>query len=107
MDPQFWIDRWIEGNTPFHRETYHEKLLEYFPRFDPRAGQRVLVPLCGKSKDLLWLHGLGLKVHGVELSEKAVEAFFTENKLNSVTKTQDKNFIHYCQENLKISCGNF
>ncbi len=42
------------------------------------AGSRVLVPLCGKSVDLLWLVGQGCDVTGVELSEIAVRAFFAE-----------------------------
>ena len=44
-------------------------------------GQRVFVPLCGKSRDLLWLAGEGYPVTGVEISPIAVEAFFTENRL--------------------------
>jgi len=39
------------------------------------------VPLCGKTLDMLWLHQQGYKVLGVELSEKAVIAFFEENNL--------------------------
>jgi thiopurine S-methyltransferase len=38
----------------------------------------VLVPLCGKSLDMLWLAGQGHPVVGVELDRGAVEAFFKE-----------------------------
>jgi len=107
MDPEFWVTAWNEGRTNFHQETYHEKLVEYFPQLNPAKGQRVLVPLCGKSKDLLWLQALGLHVHGVELHEQAVEAFFAENGLSPVTKTQDHDYTHYGWENLVISCGDF
>ncbi|EXF43869.1 thiopurine s-methyltransferase [Pseudomonas sp. BAY1663] len=43
----------------------------------------MLVPLCGKSLDLAWLAGQGFNVLGVELSEKAVEAFFAEQQLEA------------------------
>lgn len=45
------------------------------------AGGRVLVPLCGKSQDMMWLAGQGFGVVGAELSRDAVEQFFTENEL--------------------------
>ena len=45
------------------------------------AGQAVLVPLCGKSLDLLWLHQQGYKVIGVELAEEGARQFFADNGL--------------------------
>ena len=107
MDSRFWIKAWNDGRTNFHQEDYHDKLIEFFPQLHPRKGHRVLVPLCGKSKDLLWLHGLNLHVHGVELHNQAVESFFTENELSPVKTTQEEEFIHYAHENIVISCGDF
>jgi thiopurine S-methyltransferase len=107
MGSQFWITAWNEGRTNFHQGNYHDKLMEYFPQLNPRKGQRVLVPLCGKSKDLLWLHELNLRVHGIERHDQAVESFFAENELSPVEKTQDQDFAHYTHENLVVSCGDF
>lgn len=107
MDSQFWINAWNEGRTNFHKQDYHEKLTEYFPQLNPKEGQKVLVPLCGKSKDLLWLHRLNLNVHGIELHDQAVESFFAENGLSSVQKTQDKDFTQYSHKNIVINCGDF
>lgn len=107
MDANFWIQAWKEGRTNFHKEQYNEKLLAYFPRLNPESGQRVLVPLCGKTKDLLWLSKLGLKVHGIELHEQAVKDFFQENKLPSPDRSQDESYINYSEENIRISCGDF
>jgi thiopurine S-methyltransferase len=107
MDSQFWIKAWNEGKTAFHQAHYHEKLTEYFPQLKPQKGQRVLVPLCGKTKDLLWLHELGLQVQGIELHDPAVKAFFTENELSSCEITQDQGFTHYTHKNIVMSCGNF
>ncbi len=107
MDSQFLIKAWNEGRTNFHQEDYHDKLTEYFLQLNPGKGQRVLVPLCGKSKDLLWLHGLNLHVHGIELHDQAVESFFAENELSPLTKTHEEDFIRYTHENIVISCGDF
>jgi thiopurine S-methyltransferase len=107
MDEQFWIKAWNEGRTAFHQPRYHEKLTEYFPQLGPQAGQKVLVPLCGKTKDMVWLHRQGLKVRGVELHEQAVKDFFSENELFPVQKTQDPAFVHYTWEDVTVSCGDF
>jgi thiopurine S-methyltransferase len=107
MDSQFWTTAWNQGSTNFHQGNTHDKLLEYFPLLNPERGQRVLVPLCGKSKDLLWLHGLHLHVHGIELHEQAVESFFAENELSPVKKTKDQHFAHYAHKHIVISCGDF
>jgi len=106
MDPQFWINAWNEGRTNFHQQEFHEKLMEYFPTFNPKAGQSVLVPLCGKTKDLFWLQDLKLKVHGVELANQAVEEFFKENEL-PFNKIHEKDFDKYTYKDITISCGNF
>jgi thiopurine S-methyltransferase len=107
MDAQFWINVWNTGRTAFHQAEYNDKLTKYFPSLSAQKGQKVLVPLCGKSKDLLWLTGLGMKVHGVELHEEAVKAFFNENKLELVVKTQTENFTHYNHEQIVLSSGDF
>jgi thiopurine S-methyltransferase len=107
MDSQFWKTAWNEGRTNFHQGEYNDKLVEYFPQLNPEKGQKVLVPLCGKSRDLLWLHGLNLHVHGIELHGQAVESFFAENELSPLIKTQDQDFAHYTCENIVISCGDF
>ncbi len=107
MDSQFWIKAWNEGRTNFHQKNYNDKLMKYFPQLNPQKGQRVLVPLCGKSKDLLWLRELGLNVHGVELYDQVAQSFFDENKLSIKAKANDQNFIHYTHDNLTISSGDF
>lgn len=107
MDAQFWLDAWNSGRTGFHQEDYHKKLIQYFPEFEPISGQKVLVPLCGKSKDMIWLHNMNLYVHGVELCDHAVEAFFAENNLEEPIIGQDHDFKHYTHQNIVISSGDF
>lgn len=107
MDAQFWIDRWKEGSTAFHQDNFHDFLVKHFPKTGARRGQRTLVPLCGKTKDLLWLMRTGLKVHGYELYDKAVEAFFSENGLPEPQQTSNGAFTDYTLDNLVVSCGDF
>jgi thiopurine S-methyltransferase len=107
MDKQFWVHAWEEGRTGFHQSQFNDKLLTYFPQLLSRENQKVLVPLCGKSKDMLWLALQGLEVRGIELYEEAVRAFFAENKLPPPEVTRDQNFVTYSQGRFRISSGNF
>jgi len=76
---QIWIERWRAGRTGWHEPGGNAGLRAHWQRLN--AGTRVLVPLCGKSPDLLWLAEQGHEVVGVELSGIAVQAFFEENEL--------------------------
>lgn len=107
MDSDFWIKAWDEGRTNFHRTQVNEKLVQFFPQLNPKEGQEVLVPLCGKTKDLIWLKNLKLNVHGVELYEEPVKAFFQENGMPSVEIKKDSNFTHYHSQSIMISAGDF
>jgi len=77
-----WAARWSEGRIGFHQDAVNEVLMQRWPELVPDAHCRVLVPLCGKSTDMLWLLQRGHTVVGVELCEVAAEAFFEENGLN-------------------------
>lgn len=77
MQPSFWIDNWREGKTGFHQSTVNPALKNFWPKQPP--GSSVLVPLCGKSLDMLWLEQQGLEVTGVEIAEQAVLEFCHEN----------------------------
>ena len=107
MEASFWIEKWNQGQIGFHQNKYQDKLVQYFPSFKHEAGQKVLVPLCGKSKDMIWLHDQKLQVHGVELHEGAVKAFFEENGFTDVVKKSEQGYVHYDFQNIRISCGDF
>ncbi len=107
MEASFWIEKWNQGQIGFHQNKYQDKLVKYFPLFQPKAGQKVLVPLCGKSKDMIWLHEQRLQVHGIELHEGAVKAFFEENGFRDVVKKNEQEFVHYDYQNIRVSCGDF
>jgi thiopurine S-methyltransferase len=80
MRINFWIKAWGKSNIGFHQAEIHPALKKYWPGLE--AGNSVLVPLSGKSLDLLWLEERGLDVIGVEFIESAVLDFFRENKLD-------------------------
>ena len=104
MEPKFWQERWARNQIGFHLPEVNPYLLRHWP---PLAeGAKVLVPLCGKSLDLMWLASQGLRVVGVELSEQAVEAFFSEQNLTPRI-TERGVFKVYQADLIEIWCGDF
>lgn len=85
MEAAFWHDCWAEGRLGFHQSKFNRYMTEFWPRLGLPAGARVLVPLCGKSLDMLWLLDQGYQVTGIELSRRAIEDFFAENGLRFTT----------------------
>ncbi|WP_271407858.1 thiopurine S-methyltransferase [Pseudomonas sp. Q1-7] len=81
MDEQFWQARWAESQIGFHQHEVNPYLQRYWPRLGLPQGARVLVPLCGKTLDMVWLVGQGHRVLGIELAERAVQDFFAEQAL--------------------------
>lgn len=89
---EFWLERWQTGRIGFHRDEVNPWLIQYWPQME--RGARVLVPLCGKSADLLWLANQGYEVTGIELSPMAVVQFFGDNDLTYDTEQVDGVKIH-------------
>jgi len=106
MDVSFWQQRWQEGKIGFHLDEVNSLLIKYAEKMQLAPGQQVFVPLCGKSKDLIWLAEQGYRVLGIELSKVAVEAFFEENNLNPFIV--NKGSLTYFQAGLiTLICGDF
>ena len=105
MKPEFWLTRWARNDIGFHQEDVNTFLVDWWLKVAPGEGT-VLVPLCGKSRDLLWLRALGLSVIGVEVSELAVQAFFEENDLQP-TRQQREGFTLWQADGLALWCGDF
>src|SRR4030042_914462 len=81
MNPDFWLERWQRNEIGFHQPEINAHLQDFWGQLAVPAGGQVFVPLCGKSRDLLWLRARGHRVLGVELSPIAVRDFFAENAL--------------------------
>jgi thiopurine S-methyltransferase len=87
MDTEYWLQRWREGRTGWHHTDVMPLLEQHWPALAVPRGTRVLVPLCGKSLDMLWLSRQGLDVLGVDVSPVAIAAFLAENGLHAHTRS--------------------
>ncbi|PWB35938.1 thiopurine S-methyltransferase [Pseudomonas sp. SDI] len=106
MQAAFWHSRWKHNQIGFHQLQVNADLQRFWPVLEVPVGARVLVPLCGKSLDLLWLAGQGLQVLGVELSEQAVEDFFREHDLVPQVEQCPAFKVYRCA-GIEIRCGDF
>ncbi len=106
MDLNFWHERWQRNEIGFHQQEINAHLQDFWGQLAVPAGGLVFVPLCGKSRDLLWLRARGYKVLGVELSPIAVRDFFAENALTPQITRQGA-FERYEVDGLAILCGDF
>ncbi len=80
-------------------------MVNFFSKVDLKNKQ-VFIPLCGKTLDMVWLANTGAKVVGVELSQLAVESFFTENKIEYKKSTFEDGSI-YISKDITIYCCDF
>ena len=104
MEADFWLERWRDGRTHFHQQNITPQLPRHWPALGLAPGSRVLVPLCGKSLDMLWLARQGMRVLGVELAQLGVEQFFAENGLKAATRESAAG-RHYVSGDIEIIHG--
>lgn len=104
MEPSFWEARWRKNHIGFHLTDVNPLLIAYLHRLNLQQGDTIFVPMCGKSLDMIYLYEQGFRVIGVELSEIAVRAFFTENNLG-YTKSNFGRFLKFESEGITILCG--
>lgn len=107
MDPQFWRSRWERGEIGWHSDEINPHLAEHWPQMAVPAGALVFVPLCGKSRDLLWLAGRGHPVLGVEISALAVGAFIAENALEAAPAERHGRFDRVDLAEIALWIGDF
>ena len=106
MQHEFWHQRWQQNQIGFHQQEVNQHLRRCWPDLQVNPKGRVFVPLCGKSKDMLWLLAMGHQVVGVELSPVAVESFFSENGLTPRMYRQGDFWVHEI-DGLQIFSGDF
>jgi thiopurine S-methyltransferase len=101
-----WLTRWESGQTGWHQPGGNALLRKFWPGI--AAHSRVLVPLCGKSSDLLWLAQQGCAVTGVELSEIAVRSFFSEAGIGfEFEETRGLAWFRGIEQDISIVCGDY
>jgi thiopurine S-methyltransferase len=104
MSNQRWKAKWKADDIAFHQHEIHPHLIRFWPQLALATGTTVLVPLCGKSHDLGWLHQQGHRVIGVELSHIAIAAYFAERGLLPQRQRLGR-FQRYWAGTLELWCG--
>ncbi len=111
MERSFWIEKWERRHIGFHQHEINTYLLRHHERLGVGPGDRIMLPLCGKSLDMLWLSRRGHPVVGVELSRIAAGEFFSENDL-TFEEIPDRGFTRFRSTDermhpIEILCGNY
>lgn len=110
MKTEFWQERWKNNEIGFHLEQENPALLNHWPTIPIDLGSRVLVPLCGKTVDILWLLKQGYQVVGIELSEVALDALaesIEETFSLAVDKQEIDGVILYRAAGILLICGDW
>jgi thiopurine S-methyltransferase len=104
MEKEFWLDRWKDNILRFHQADYNHLLVSHFDKLSLKQGERVFIPLCGKTLDMKYLLEKGHQIVGIEFSEIAIIDFFKE--LNIIPKILKKDkLIHYQADNIDLFVG--
>lgn len=106
MQHDFWHERWQRQQIGFHQEAINPYLQRFWREAGMPAAGRVFVPLCGKSRDMVWLRAQGCEVVGVEISEIAVRDFFAELGLVPVQRESGA-FLYFEAAGYTLLCGDF
>ncbi|MGB3275251.1 MAG: thiopurine S-methyltransferase [Castellaniella sp.] len=104
MDTDFWLQRWEQGQTGFHQSRVMPLLQKHWPGLGLPSGSRVLVPLAGKTLDVIWLAEQGHAVLAVELSPIAVQQFFEEHALQPEIQSTPQGTL-YRAGSIQFLCG--
>lgn len=106
MEKDFWLKKWRNRDIGFHQQDVNPNLIAHLNKLKLHLGNHILVPLCGKSRDMLWLADKKFQVTGVELSPIACQDFFTELKVDAES-TPLNTFTKSKYQNIELLCGDF
>lgn len=106
MEANFWHQKWQRGEIAFHRDEANPHLVAHLNKLNLLEGERVFLPLCGKTLDIAYLLSCGYQVLGVELSELAIRELFADLSVTPQI-TQVADFICYSADGITIFVGDF
>ncbi len=106
MQADFWHQLWERQQTGWHLSETNPFLKDHFNALELQEGNRIFVPLCGKSLDIAWLLDQGLEVVAVELNEGAVCELFNALQVKPEVKNEGA-FKRYSYHNITIFVGDF
>lgn len=104
MEASFWRQKWEQGDIGFHQSQANAFLIKHFEKLNLAKGDRVFLPLCGKTPDLTWLLAGGYRVVGAELSELAINELFSDLGVEPIISRVGK-LTHYCAKDIDIFVG--
>ena len=104
MQANFWQQKWQNNELGFHLPEPHPKLIRHIERLGLKPGDRVFLPLCGKSLDIAWLLQQGFRVVGAEWVQQAVEQLFAELDVEPVISREGE-LSRYSAQQLDILVG--
>lgn len=107
QDQEFWHQKWAENQIGFHLPDVNPLLKAFWQKLGSSRQDNVLVPLCGKSEDLIWLAQQHDEVVGVELSQIAVRSFFAEHFYTPLVTTLNGLHELYQFDEISIYAGDF
>ena len=99
-----WLERWKNREIGFNQVEVNPFMVKHFSSLCLDKGNRVLVPLCGKTIDISWLLAQGYAVVGIELSEQAIIELFEELGVEHTVSNVGE-LIVYSAENLTVYVG--
>ena len=106
MKSDFWLERWTKNQIGFHQRDINPLLRAHWSDLNVPAHSKVFVPLCGKSRDMLWLRARGHKILGVEFVRVAPRDFFAESGLTPKVSVRPP-FERWEAEGISLWCGDF
>ena len=104
MDTDFWHQKWANNEIGFHKDQVNPLLTLHINHLSLQTGDRILLPLCGKTLDIAWLLSQGFEVIGIELSQLAIDQLFETLDITPQI-TQHGNVYHYQAPNINVFVG--
>ncbi len=106
MEKEYWINKWHSNDIAFHEQNITPDLISHIKQLKLKEDDCIFVPLCGKTKDMLWLVHQGFYVIGVEISDIACHDFFSESQITPRIVHTDK-YKKYESERITLFCADF
>ncbi len=104
MEHSFWKEKWEQKEIAFHGSETNPLLVKHFGELALHEGNRLFLPLCGKTLDIHWLLANGYRVAGAELSGIAVAELFAELGVTP-SASRHGSLTHYRAEQIDIFEG--
>lgn len=106
MKAEFWHKCWEENDIGFHEDSANPLLVKYVSKLNLKQGNRVFLPLCGKTTSIPWLLSQGYQVAGVELSKIAIDQLFESMNIQPTITTKGS-LLHYSSKGIDMYVGDF